>query len=77
MSDRSQSVQSAVALLVNAGNMDTTTAYVNMAGYITDLRTERRAAFDRKDYKLTEVLQSDIAKAQEVIDALELAMLGS
>lgn len=75
MADRSQTVLSAVALLSHAGGMDIATVYANMAGYVTDMRTERRAAFDRKDYKMTEMLQADIAKAQEVIDALELAML--
>lgn len=75
MSDRSQTVQSAVALLSHAGGMDLATVYANMSGYVNDLRTERRAAYNRKDYKMTEMLQADIAKAQEVIDALELAML--
>jgi hypothetical protein len=75
MADRSQDVSSAVALLANAGGMDIATVYANMAGYMGDLRTERRAAFDRKDYKMTEMLQADIAKGQEVVDALELAML--
>lgn len=77
MADRSQSITSAVALLAHTGRMGIATVYSNMAEYVNDLRRERRAAFDRKDYKMTEVLQSDIAKAQEVIDALELAMLGA
>lgn len=75
MSDRSQTVLSAVALLSHAGGMDTATVYASMADYVNDMRRERRAAFDRKDYKMTEMLQADIAKAQEVIDALEIAML--
>lgn len=75
MTERSQNVQSAVALLAHAGGMDLATVYANMAGYVSDMRTERRAAMDRKDYKMTEMLQADIAKAQEVIDALELAMI--
>lgn len=75
MTDRSQTVLSAVALLSHAGGMDTATVYANMADYVNDIRRERRAAFDRKDYKMTEMLQADIAKAQEVIDALELAMI--
>lgn len=75
MTDRSAGVAGAVQLLAHAGQMDIALAYANLADYVSDLRTERRAAYNQKDAKMVEMFQKDIAKVQEVIDALEIAML--
>ena len=75
MYDRSISVTSAVALLASVGGIDLGVTYANFSDYTNDMRRQRRAAFERKDYKMVEMLQADIAKTVEIIDALELAMI--
>lgn len=75
MTEREISVVDAVQLLAHAGQIDAALAYANLAVHVSDLRAERRAAYAQKDAGMVAMFQKDIAKATQVIDALEIAML--